>query len=234
MIRYVFQALSFEPLTPDVIREIVQLPAIATLIFPAAIPNFPDQEDIRLSSPREFELSIVPEFYQTDMDCRVSLLSGQGVKLSSTIKTDHKIMPSNTLLEFNSEHLHSSTVDLSLLKMLITEIVPVFRPGKVTVYAWPKKLSELQSGSAIGPNGDYYPIRMGWLSYFGEVLVDRLGVESFRTLEVCDEIIPIHNGLLVVLTSDPFNPDDENHRAREEAAIEHLGLRRLLGKPKPW
>ena len=227
MAKYVFQVLTFERLTPDVIPDVFQLPRIESLVFPARL-SLSGSKKVLLSHPDDFDLSLVPKAFQRDVS--FAYLAGrQGIKLSISIHLDRPITPNVLVIEFNSDHLRNEIIDLPSLKRLIAETVPVFKSNRAVVYAeaarpyeWPRAF--------LGPNEDHYGIKVGWLSYFGKALVDHLGIERFTSLKACDEVVPIHDGLLVILTSEPFDPDNESHWEREAKAIEELGLRRFPNK----
>ncbi len=227
MAKYVFHVLTFERLTSDVIPGVFQLPSIESLVFPARLSLSGSRVGL-LSHPDDFDLSLAPKAFQRDISF-VYLAGRHGIKLSITIYLNRLITPNVLVIEFNSDHLQNEIIDLPFLKRLIAETVPVLRSNRAVVYAeadrpyeWPRAF--------LGPNEDYYGIQMGWISYFGKALVDHLGIERFTSLKACDEVVPIHDGLLVILTSEPFDPDNESHWEREAKAIEELGFRRFPKK----
>jgi hypothetical protein len=68
------------------------------------------------------------------------------------------------------------------------------------------------------------PLAIDWMSYFRPESVDGLGRERFVNLQSAFEVHPIGDGYLVVLTEEPFDPYNEEHRQRELRVIEELGM----------
>lgn len=69
-----------------------------------------------------------------------------------------------------------------------------------------------------------YPCTLGWMSYFGQEIVDYVGRERFERLQTCHEKLELDGGYLVILQEEPMLYSNEAHRTREAQALAELGL----------
>ncbi len=227
MVLYNIHGSSFKKHSTEVISQILSCPTIARIIFPAILSQL-DGQTFRIADPQAFDISQIVAEWSNEPFAHLTLNGDTGVQFRTLIYWEASVTPNVFNLRFSDDHLRQGTISFPVLKQLIEEVVPVFKCDRLSIYP-------LVSGPQVqyfeGPGETYFPIKLGWMTYFGEELVSFLTPKRFENLESFEvKLVDLTGGILVTLSDRPFDPDNPEHWLREAAAISELGLDQLKRK----
>jgi len=226
---YAIRALSPFIYTPEVIQPLLMCGLLPQTLFPIRFLTQPvGSEHIVLNTPSEFSTSLIDATFYKDDYLRVPLYAVNGSEFTFSVKKDNLYLHETVVaVLFTQEPLEAGLLTLDALKQTIVDMAKVINIGYANVYDTTiLKYRRLQS--YYGPPGEKaYPLEIGWIAYFAPPLVDFLGRERFDNFKTYHEKIEVNGGILVVLTEEPFDASNPEHREREAQAIAELGLDKL-------
>ena len=227
MVLYNIHGSSFKQHSIEVISQILTCPTIARIIFPATLSKL-DGQTLRIADPQAFDISQIVAEWSNELFVHVTLNGDTGTQFTTAIYLEESVPPNVFNLRFSDDQLKQGKISFPVLKKLIEEVVPVFKCDRLSIYPL---VSGPQVQYFLGPNETYYPIKLGWMTYFGEELVNFLTPKCFENLESFEErSVDLAGGILVALSNGPFDPNNPKHWQREAAAISELGLDQLKRK----
>jgi hypothetical protein len=220
---YLLRVFSFEPQNLSIINTVLALPSVRSVIFPAWLPVASGKK-IRFEEPIDYAFSLVPEVFHPKPGFRVPLSAENGNEFEITVYQEEMHNPSNIIISFEITKIKSGLVSLGKLKELIFEMVPVFKGIYASVYD--PRVSNRPNGPKCftGPRNKNLPSDLGWITFFGNELVDFIGGDRFSRLKSCSEKVPFNAGILIVLQEEPFMEDNPDHRKQQKRAQRELRL----------
>lgn len=229
MATYVARGLSFQTQNPDIVAKILACPTIERILFPAYMPMFGGQ-DVKLLSSQRFDLSMIPDEFGSELFTRVPLRGENGLEFSATIYLEKSVTPNVFYLIFTSTHIQEDIISYATLRTLLDEVLPVFKCNHFSVYPEVKRKG-YRTYFYIPNSTNYYPIQLGWMTYFGEEVAKFLTPQHFDAVTTYSkEIVSSQGDVLLTLQEKPFDPDDPSHWEKEAKAIADLGLEQFSRK----
>jgi hypothetical protein len=223
MSHYIISVSSFSTHSPDIVRSVLACSTTRKVVLPAVLPTHPGA-GIRLTSPSQFGLSLVPDEFFTRSVVNIPLYSENGVRFSATIYLKETTLPNVCIYEFTTDHLQNKAIVYHDIKQLIAELIPVFEVDHALVYS--EELSRKTKRSYFRALDNRYPRELGWFTYFGPELADFLRRRRFERLRSVAEKYDLHHGVMIILQQEP-PLDEPSHLARQAQAEAELGLHSL-------
>jgi hypothetical protein len=212
--------MSFYPHTVEVIYEILSCPTLKQVLFPAKL-YIQSDVSIELSAPSDFHISQVPREFSNESLSSIALLGNNGVEFFSRIYLIESSTPHVFGLKFTSEHLQTKQICFESLKTLFTEAIPGFQAHYGAVYGRHldrQRYSASKIRYYVEENYKSYPLRIGWMTYFGKPMLEFLTLERFMELHTCSEKYELYNGIMVILQAEPYDESNPDHRSRQAQA----------------
>jgi|GEM_PF-6204427 len=215
----------------DIIPEIISLPAIEDLVFPADIANKAAKDGkYYLQHASDFRVEMISTSLINDSYTRV-LFNGS-VDFAVGLSSESRYSPetiANCIL--SQQKIASQIIPGNLLTKAVQQLGLFFDDAYVNVTDLNARKYR-ESKSFVGFGDKRYPIDIGWMIYFGPDLVDIIGRAKFELVnDLVAEKIKFSNGGIYLKTVDEiYSVDNEKHRERENKIIETLGLRELQEK----
>lgn len=218
------------------VRQILELPLINQLVFPAEVWI---NENVmhHYQSPSEFDtMKHLEIYYKEHPDLaenvfwRFAFAQDEFTRMAITLNKVIDVTPSVVWIKITEDEIATGKFQLEMFKQLVMQMIPVFPAEQVSLYH--SEMARYQRSLPIGStsSGVDLDLELGWASFFGESLIDALGYERFDNLKTCFHKERLLNGVLVILQEEPFDAHNEEHRKREQQALEELGLREMKKK----
>lgn len=215
---------SYMPQAPNRAEEILRIPEIGQLLFPARLTVAPN-ETIVIPRPQDFDFAEVPEAFHPESGFQIPLTSETGLEFRFFGTYRAEVIPSTIVIHFSSEHLEREILNLSSLQSVLDGCLPIFRPPTVFIYDVYSGRRPEANRYFTGPHGNKHPIRLDWITYYDHVLVDFLGRRRFQKLSREADVKEFHGGLLILLQSEPFNESNRSHSERRRRLETRFGTR---------
>jgi hypothetical protein len=226
---YMAHGISFENQSPKVFKDLLACPTIEQLMFPAVLP-LDETQELRLSSPKDIDIESILGNFVGQPSVYLSLISEHDIRFEIHILLESMVPPNVFNLRFSQTHLQAETVTFAKLKKILEETVPIFHCEHFSVY--PKPKPPRRPKYFVGPDeSKYYPVRLGWLTYFGPDLVQFLSPNRLDDLtNYREEETSLGEGILIVAQDCSLDPEDPNYWAIEKEAISELKLEKYVRK----
>jgi hypothetical protein len=209
-------------LQPEIVYEVLRLPSIRRLVFPARLYTAP-RKAIELERPEQFSLDLLPKAFVRKELLMVPLDGINGLELSLTIyNRKETVVPHSFNLQIPLEAARAGTINWQDMKQVFVEVVPLFQSnqGRVIYYGANKDETVLYGE----PKGYNVHLRLGWLSYYGPKALEILGRGRFDRLVTCKEKMDLAEGILIVLQEEPLDMTNPEHVGRKRQAEHELGF----------
>lgn len=216
--------------TLEKVRQILELPLINQLVFPAQV-WINENVAHHYQSPTEFDaMRHLEIYYKEHPDLaentfwRFAFAQGEFTRMAVTLNKVLDITPSVVWVKITPDEIEIGKFQLDIFRQLVMQMIPVFPAEQAVLYH--SKIAHYHTSLPRGrtSSGVDFALELGWASFFGERLIDALGYERFDNLTMCFRKERLLNGMLVVLQEESFDADNEEHRKREQLALEELGL----------
>jgi hypothetical protein len=236
MTRYTIHFSSFYTHSPEILDELLRLPLVSKFVFPACIyvgdletylsEGRVDEEDIlRIDSSDQFRWSMLPNI--EDNYIIMSLTSDNGLGTCSTIRLKESDNDSVFYLQFDTAWLIQNKINVSVIKSLFEEVIPVFKAYSAVVYEKDSNrrlVDGMQKVNWYTVNNRFYSIRLGWITFFGPLLLELIGHNRLEALTNCTEKYELHDGVVFVLQEDPYEDNNIEHRRKLNQALDALAF----------
>jgi hypothetical protein len=216
--------------TLEKVRQIIELPLIKRLAFPAQV-WINENVAHHYQSPTEFDtMTHLRTYYQENPDSenyltwRFEFAQDEIIRMGITLNKVIDVTPSVVWIKITPDEIASGKFHLAMFKELVVQTIPIFSAEQAVFYhsEMARYRNPLPKGRTS--NGLDFILEIGWASFFGEDLINDLGYARFDNLTTCFRKERLLKGMLVVLQEEPFDAHNEEHRKREQQALEELGL----------
>ena len=216
-------------LLPEVVYAVLKCPSVSKLVFPAQLPIAPRRK-LLLNAPEEFDLALVPKVFKSKSDLTVNLVGMNGIELGLLISYE-KSFSSTFELAMPLKDVKDGVVNFHDIKAVFMEVVHVFQAyGGRVFYGGPK--SEEERNAWFPQRELTINITLGWLTYYGQSVLDILGRDRFERLVTCKEKVSLNGGILIILQEEPLDMTNSEHVARKRQAEHELGFDELAKDEK--
>lgn len=218
---------SWEKLPVEIVYKVLSNPSVKELVFPARLPVAPKKE-LRLASPSDFDLALVPKVFKKKSSLTVPLIGENGFEMDLYINCD---LPAHSfILEIPLQAAQAGAINWRQVKQIFVDVVPIFQSDQGRVfYFGPNEGELIRYGE---PKGYQVHITLEWISYYGPKALEIIGRERFERLVTCKEKVPLNGGILIVLQEEPLDMTNPEHVARKHQAEHELGFGELAKDEK--
>jgi hypothetical protein len=222
---------SSTPKSVEITSQILAVPTIERIALPGSIWSRYG-ERVRIGTPTDFSPEKIPGEWIRDTETTVGIgLDASGTSIWTTLRYRYNTF--NFILKIPPEEIESGRItrdDFVQIYIGLEGVLGYLRGGSVHRrvggdYEFRRltKVMGLPTEVIKAPWGRQ-ALAIDWMSYFRPESVDGLGRDRFVNLQSAFEVHPIGDGYLVILTEEPFDPYNEEHRQRELRVIEELGM----------
>jgi hypothetical protein len=217
--------------------EIISLPCFKSFMFPIRVGfllgkyknldidddaysyDIKDIEDhegfIEFKTHKGFSFDLVKELAPlVDRNYRNILFFGKD-NIYLNVSLDKGPIP--IVIGFNLSHV-DHYLSYNVFKSIIADLEKTVKVKRIVVMHY-KPIFKTSNTSLFPIN---YNSIIGWMTYFGEELVNSIGITRFENLTGYAEKEKLGKGYLVSTTFEPFNSEDSSHLAIEEHIIKQL------------
>ncbi len=230
---YTFHIISRDvSFTPERLREVLALPTLRRILFPAELPVAPGQSVI-LQDPEDFHPDIIPKEFRDEKEISLILYTPSDIRFKATVQLQAKgacQFGHLFLLDFRREDAEQGPLSVQVLKQLILEIAPLVRGMRIRVYHTYDEPIHYPDGRMTFRRPRVLckvPLELQWFTYYAPWDLAIIGRERFERLRTCYEKVEFMGGILVILQEEPMDKRNPEHIRRRKRAEKELGLDQL-------
>ena len=218
--------------TPERLREVLALPALRRILFPARMPVAPGKSVI-LQGPEDFHPDIIPKEFRDEEEVSLILYTPTDMRFKATVRLQAEDICQFGhlfLLDFRREDAEQGPLNVPVLKQLILEIAPLVRGTYISVfhnYHEPIPHPDGSVTSRLPRMLCNVPLELEWFTYYAPRDLAVIGRERFGHLRTCYEKVEFMGGILVILQEAPMDKRNPEHIRRRKQAEKELGLDQL-------
>ena len=209
--------------TPERLREVLALPTLRRILFPAELPVAPGQSVI-LQGPEDFHPGIIPKEFRNEEFVSLVLYTSSDIEFEATVRLQAEDICQFGhlfLLKFRREDAEQGPLSVQVLKQLILEIAPLVRGTYISVfhnYHEPVHHPDGRITSRLPRMLCSVPLELEWFTYYAPWDLAIIGRERFERLRTCYEKIELMGGILVILQEEPMDKRNPEHLRRRQQA----------------
>ena len=221
---YIISMGSYFPQTPAVAKEILEISELEQLIFPARLAVAPKKEII-ISNPQGFDFSKVPKEFHPEYGFQIPLTSEDGIEFNFYGAYTVQAIPSTIVIRFTTDHLDREIIDLDVLQNIVVKSIPLFQSDTTFVYDLFSGRRPEARNYFKGPQGKNHPIRLDWITYYSNELVEFLGKWRFDKITSEVKVEELQDGSLIIIQTEPFEENDRSHSKHRRRIEKRFGVK---------